>query len=110
MDSRLTYQTRIKQLLKKYVDFLTDDESNLRLLFDDERRSYALLDFGWHNKRYDHYSVLHLEIIDDKIWVQCDHTEQGIASELVAMGIPPSQIVLGFRPPELRPYTEFSAG
>ncbi len=110
MDTPMKYQTVIKQLLQSYHEFLSDEQANLRLLFDDERGEYALLDFGWRDKRYDHYAVLHVEVIADKIWIQCDNTERGIASEFVAMGVPKEKIVLGFRQPELRPYTGFGVG
>ncbi len=35
-------------------------------------------------------------------------TEQGIANELVAGGIPKEQIVLGFRSPNIRQHTGFA--
>ncbi|MBW4613697.1 MAG: XisI protein [Desmonostoc vinosum HA7617-LM4] len=34
--------------------------------------------------------------------------EEGVANDLVAAGIPKQQIVLGFRPPEQRKFTEFA--
>jgi hypothetical protein len=37
-----------------------------------------------------------------------DGLEDGIASDLVRAGIPKDKIVLGFHPPEVRPYTEFA--
>ncbi|GAK56474.1 FdxN element excision controlling factor protein like [Candidatus Vecturithrix granuli] len=40
--------------------------------------------------------------------VQYDGTEDGVAAELVAAGIPHNAIVLGFRPPEVRPFTGFA--
>jgi hypothetical protein len=49
-----------------------------------------------------------VDIINGKIWIQRDGTEYGVARELVDAGVPKSQIVLGFRPPEIRPYTEFA--
>jgi hypothetical protein len=49
-----------------------------------------------------------LEIINDKIWVHRDGLEDGIANDLVAAGIPKSQIVLGFHAEDVRPYTEFA--
>ncbi len=36
-------------------------------------------------------------------------TEDGIAMDLLREGVPKDDIVLGFQPPELRPYTEFAA-
>ena len=44
----------------------------------------------------------------DKVWVQQDGTEEGVALELVAAGIPKEHIVLGFQPPERRAWTDFA--
>ena len=38
--------------------------------------------------------VLHLDIIDNKIWIQQDGTEVGIANELVELGVPKQDIIL----------------
>lgn len=54
--------------------------------------------------------VVHIDLIEDKVWIQYDGTEDGVAMELVEAGIPKENIVLGFRPPEIRPYTGFAIG
>lgn len=59
--------------------------------------------------RRTHGCLLHVEILGDKIWIQRDGTEDGIADELVAAGIPKSRIVLGFHDPEARRFGEFAA-
>ncbi|HDN26052.1 MAG TPA: hypothetical protein ENG03_02940 [Thioploca sp.] len=51
-----------------------------------------------------------MDIINDKLWIQRDDTEDGVAQELVNAGIPKDQIVLGFHPAEVRPHTEYAAG
>lgn len=51
---------------------------------------------------------MHIDLIDGKIWTQRDGTEDGIAADLERAGIPKEDIVLGFRPPELRPYTGYA--
>jgi hypothetical protein len=56
-----------------------------------------------------HGCLIHLDIINDKIWVQRDGTEQGIANELVDAGVPKEHIVLGFRSSEMRKHTDFAA-
>jgi hypothetical protein len=59
----------------------------------------------------DSFKVLkkfYIDIIDQKIWIQHDGTEDGIADELVAAGIPQKQIILAFKSPEIRPYTDFA--
>jgi hypothetical protein len=57
--------------------------------------------------------VLHitvsLEIINGKVWIQADNTDAVFARKLEEEGIPKSDIVLGFRSPEMRPYTEYAA-
>ena len=50
----------------------------------------------------------HHHIIDGKIWIQQDGTEIGSANELVELGVPKHDIVLGFDPPNLRHYTDFA--
>jgi len=35
--------------------------------------------------------------------------EHGIANELIKSGITKDKIVLGFKPPKIRPYTEYAA-
>ncbi len=52
--------------------------------------------------------ITHVQIIEGKIWIQRDGIEDGITEELVAAGIPKSDIVLGFQPPEVRPYTGYA--
>ena len=37
-----------------------------------------------------------------KVWLEADNTDAVIARELIGAGIPKSEIVLGFRAPELR--------
>jgi hypothetical protein len=52
--------------------------------------------------------MIHVDIINGKIWIQRDGTEYGIANELVNAGIPKNQIVLAFQPADIRQYTEFA--
>jgi hypothetical protein len=50
----------------------------------------------------------YLEIRDGKIWILADNTERGIATDLVAAGIPKDRIVLAFYPPAVREMGEFA--
>jgi hypothetical protein len=109
MDTRLEYRQVIKDVLLDYAALKPvygDIES--RVLFDDERDSYALLQVGWDRAQYVHGTVIHLELIGGKVWIQCDGTEEGVARELVDAGIPKEHIVLGFRPEQVRAYTEYA--
>ena len=52
--------------------------------------------------------IVHVGYKNNKIWIYCDNTEEGVAMEFVEAGIPKEKIVLGFRSVELRQYTGFA--
>ncbi|MDF5728333.1 MAG: XisI protein, partial [Rhizonema sp. PD38] len=53
--------------------------------------------------------IIYVEIKDGKIWIERDGTEIGVANELVEAGVPKQDIVLGFKAPYKRKFTEFAA-
>ncbi len=55
-----------------------------------------------------HGCLIHIDIVSDKIYIQRDGTEEGVANDFVGAGIPKQQIVLAFRSPELRRHTDFA--
>ena len=55
-------------------------------------------------------SEFHVDIIDGKIWVQHDGTEDVIADQLVEKGVPKQDIVLAYHAPNVRKYTDFALG
>jgi hypothetical protein len=78
----------------------------MELVFDRERD--LLGETGWQDGYRIYGSLLHIDIIDDKIWIQHDGTEEGMAQELVNAGISKDCIVLGFKSMERRKLTEFA--
>ena len=52
---------------------------------------------------------IHISIKDGKIWIERDFTEEGIPHQLVELGVPKSDIVLGFRSPYVRQFTGFAS-
>jgi hypothetical protein len=70
--------------------------------------SYAGARADFQNDRRVHGCLVHVDIINGKIWIQRDGTERGIANELVEAGVPRDHIVLGFRSPAVRKHTEFA--
>lgn len=109
MATKMEYKPLIKQILEEYASLKPAyGDIDSRVVFDDEHGSYALMQVGWHGSRYVHGAIIHIEVIGDKVWIQYDGTEDGIASELVEAGIPKKQIVLGFRPEQVREYTGFA--
>ena len=75
---------------------------------DREHDRYALVTLGWKEGKRVHFPLVHIDMVNDKVWIEKDNTEDGIASELAQAGIPKSQIVLAFRSPEARKHTEYA--
>ncbi len=68
-------------------------------IFDQERDRYMIVTTGWEgNTKRIYFPFVHLDIINGKVWIQRDGTEDGIADELEEAGIPKADIVLAFHP------------
>jgi XisI protein len=104
----LTLQSTVERLLTEWKDFAYSQDGILS--FDRTNNHYMLLWVGWHGQRRVHNVILHIDIIDDKCWIQADNTPNGIALELEEAGIPKEQIVLAFYPLEHRQHTNYAAG
>lgn len=85
-----------------------EEDIEFEIVLDTERDRYLLIEVGWQNGYRIYGAFLHLDIINDKIWIQHDGTEDGIAYELEAAGIPKSQIVLASKPISNRKLTEYA--
>ncbi|WP_017661884.1 XisI protein [Baaleninema simplex] len=108
MDTLAQYRQFITQLLSDRAANIWDKRVDAKLVFDRERDRYLLIYVGWFDSTPLYGIVLHAEIIDSKIWIYQDGTEQGLANQLVELGVPKEKIVLAFHPPSLRKYTEFA--
>ncbi|GAB1543259.1 hypothetical protein NUACC21_59330 [Scytonema sp. NUACC21] len=110
MDTGLKYQDIIKNVLQNHADYRTavPDDYTSQVIFDDERRQYLVLDIGWSRDNYLHATPIHISLIDNKVWIQYDDTEEGVATDLMEAGIPKENIVLGFRHPKVRQHTGFA--
>jgi hypothetical protein len=110
MDPLIDEREIIRRTLRPYADvrYAYGDIHN-ETVFDEQNARYLIMSSGWMDGRRVHGCLIHVEFIDDKIWIQRDGTEDGIADELVAAGIPRSRIVLGFWDPEARKLGDFAA-
>lgn len=103
------YRQVIETILSDYA-LLPYAYANIQseVVFDRNHDRYLWMNVGWNNERYIHGCMAHIDLIDGKIWIQRDGTEEGIAADLERAGIAKDQIVLGFRSPEVRPYTGYA--
>ena len=75
---------------------------------DEARDQYLLLHLGWNDLGRVHAVVCHLRLWEGKVWIERDGTPDGLATTLLAAGIPPEDVVLAFQPAWKRPYTAFA--
>ncbi len=109
MDTLENYRQIIQDLLVQYTNtsYANVDVQN-EAIFDKKNDRYCIISGGWDDVIRIHGCLIHIDIINDKVWIQRDDTEDGIAYELENAGIPKSSIVLGFKNPEVRQYTEYA--
>lgn len=104
-----TYRHLVQELLKKYSSHKPAyGDVEVELIFDTERDRYQVVHTGWYNHRRIYGSIIHIDIQNEKIWIQHNGTEIDIANELVELGIPKQDIVLAFQAPYKRQYTGFA--
>lgn len=109
MDTLDAYREIIKNVLAEYVRLqYAYGEIHNETIFDRDTDRYLVMSIGWQRVKRIHGCLIHIDIIDGKVWIQRDGTEHGIAKDLIAAGIPKDKIVLGFHTPDVRQYTEFA--
>jgi XisI protein len=110
MDSLDKYREVVEATLAEYASVpYAHGEITTEIVFDRVNDRYLLVNVGWDRGRRIHGCLVHIDLIDGKIWIQRDGTEAGIVNELERVGVPKADIVLGFRPPEIRQYTDYAA-
>jgi hypothetical protein len=106
MDKLDTYRQIIQQIMARHASYAAHAEQFEAVpICDLKREHYLLIDMGWDRTGRVHAVVFHLHIRDDKIWIEQDGTEYGIAQELLDAGVPKDDIVLAFYRPERRALT-----
>jgi hypothetical protein len=94
------YRNQVKAFLQ---DFAADDDT-AHLIFDTERDRYLVIRNAWLGEKRLYGLVMHLDIIDEQVWIQHNSTEVLIDQELRDRGIPDRDIILGFRSPGVRSF------
>lgn len=105
MDTGTTDRQIIEKVLAEYAAIpYAYGEVETQAVFDHASDHYLLMIVGRDGGKRVHGCLVHIDIIDNKIWVQRDGTEHGISTDLVRNGIAPERIVLAFSVTGPRPY------
>lgn len=110
MDKLNNYRQLLQKILREYAEISNspNDTTQTVTVFDETSDRYLLLTYGRENKKRVHSCWAHIEIKEGKFYIHFDGTEEGIAAELLKNDVPKKDIVLAFKSPELRKYTEFA--
>jgi hypothetical protein len=110
MEKINNFQQAITETLAEYKAHYRQTSQNLRheTLADDKNHHYQFLWTGWKGDNHIFKVVFHIDILDNKIWIQQDSTEVGIANILVEKGISKQDIVLGYFTAAHRRLTDFA--
>jgi XisI protein len=111
MDKLELYRSIVTEILNKYSEYKPSyGQVEIEQIFDRDRDRYQLLVIGWNQQQRIYGTTIHLDIQDEKIWIQQNTTEFDLASGLVEMGVPKQDIVIGFHTPKMRQLTGFAVG
>jgi uncharacterized protein (DUF927 family) len=103
------YRSKIKQLLKQYAVYKpSHGDIEVQTIFDTDQDHYQVVAIGWDKEERVYGCSIHLDIKNEKIWIQINNTELDIGQDLIKRGIPKEDIVIGFQPPYLRQYSGYA--
>ncbi len=110
MDKAARYRDIARRVVTEYASYkLSYGDITTEAVIDEANDHYLVTHVGWDNKgRRVYSSVIHLDLIGGKLWIQQDSTDWCVADALLEAGVPKTDIVLGFQPAEVRPLTEFA--
>ena len=110
MDRIDSYRYAVRDILTSIAQLAYSNPAIVHeAVFDTANDRYLVMSVGWKEPTYRlHFCLIHVDIIDCKIWIQRDGTEDGIAYDLEEAGIPKSDIVLAFHSESVRPHTGYA--
>lgn len=108
---KLNYPELVQKILTE--SFLGEDispDTEVEAVFDTVRDRYLVVNLGWDGHKRVYGTTVHVDIKDGKIWIQQDCTDIGVADELLAAGVPETDIVLGFQSVYRRQFSGLAVG
>lgn len=99
MDTTAEYRRAVKQVLSNYARLRpSHGEIRLDVVFDEVHDRYAVMQVGWDRGRRVRGNLVYITVQQGKVYVEYDGLERSMADELVALGIPPDEIILAYLP------------
>lgn len=106
-----SYREICKNIVREVYQQVSNSDDDIRNQFiqDEDSWNYLLLMNGWKGESRFYGILIHLEVMETgRIWLHQDNTDLIIADQLLEMGVPKKDIILGFHAPIMRPDTDFA--
>jgi XisI protein len=112
MDRTQQYEQFVIQALQEFQDYMAGSgDQNLKLVIDRESKNYQLMRIGWDEKRKREYgTIIHFSIKNDKIWLEYNGTQFNPFEDLERLGVPKSDLVIGFHSESRRGLSGYAVG
>ena len=109
MEKITKYRQLIQEILLEHGKHKSAyGDIEVQTIFDTQRDHYQIVYVGWEGNNWTQSCIIHIDIKNEKIWLQWNGTEDDIAADLVKLGVPKEDIVLGFQSPFMRQFTEYA--
>ncbi|KOR32881.1 fatty-acid oxidation protein subunit alpha [Achromatium sp. WMS3] len=109
MDRLAKYRSCILQIIDKYGSYQPSyGDVEVQTICDEKKDHYQIVNVGWHNNKRIYGCSLHIDIKNNKIWIQHNSTERRIANELLELGVQKEDIILGFHTPYMRQFSDYA--
>ncbi|GGA35298.1 hypothetical protein CYANOKiyG1_52880 [Okeania sp. KiyG1] len=91
---RINYSQLIQKIITEHSVNDGKNNTEIQLIFDTKRHHYQVLNIGWKEQKRIYGVIIHVDLRDNKIWIQRDGTEIGIANQLITAGVPKKRYCL----------------
>jgi XisI protein len=103
-------EKKVKKYQRLIINFLTEQASyrvanvqlENQLVIDKVNHHYQLLRIGFRDNCFVHACPFHFDIKNGKIWIQRNRTDVEVGEVFKSLGVPASDIVIGFLTEEYR--------
>lgn len=110
MEKLKKYGLAITNVLANYASDKPINNVEEHLITDFKHGHFQVLRTGWSDENsFNMGIILHFQLkTDGKIWILANYTEDDVAQALIENGVLKSDIVLGFQPAYIRPYSGYA--
>lgn len=98
MDQTMSYADILNQVVREEAKLQPSVQPRLKVVSscDREAGQFLLVVIGWDNQRHWMHNILfHAQLVEGKVVIEEDMTEEGLTPSLIAAGIPEEDIISG---------------